>query len=134
MTKTLTLCAAALLVAGCVPIPHMKQVTPELDGILTSQGVPLADVRVRSCVDGASPQACGAIDETTTDTQGRFHLQGRESFAVGVAVNGDPSSTYRIEVVQDGRTFGWSPGAVGYTRHVALRCELAERLNCTHEP
>ena len=121
--------------AGCIPLPHHELTQPEVDGVLTSAGVPRAGVVITACqglpgITGRmDPAHCDGMVSVTTDAQGRFHLPSHERFSLVVIMD---SATWDILSVESGgRTLGWKTAhwrpAPPYE---ALDCELGEQLTC----
>lgn len=67
-TSTLALGLSCAVLLGCVPLT--VQQIPEIDGVLTRRGAPVADVMVTY----RRPDA--TFDSARTDTAGRFHFDG----------------------------------------------------------
>lgn len=68
-------CAAALLFAGCLPIPHTLTVSPAISGTLhRADGTPAAGVPVAVSPSFADSTCTRATQRTTTDAAGRFEL------------------------------------------------------------
>jgi hypothetical protein len=71
----------AVLVVGCVPLPHRYQHTPHVVGFVTDGGTPSVDTRVRvafnSLRDEDKRDACAdPEDEATTTRKGKFTITG----------------------------------------------------------
>lgn len=80
MARRLGIAALALLVAGCLPIPHRRSVSPAISGRLVDSGRPLASVRVSRCVADWNC-SCNAADEAVaTDAGGYFELPERHQW------------------------------------------------------
>jgi hypothetical protein len=126
---------AATLLCACVPFPHVRQAKPDIDGVLTATGKPIAGIRVRSCAKELDLQQCERFNETLTDAMGRFHLPGESKFQGFAMLYGDPVNFYGIEVSYEGQNLSWVDGGVGYSpKNVTLQCTLSEKLVCTAKP
>ncbi len=114
--------AAALLLAGCLPIPHHEIMSPPLEGTVRAGGRPVADAHIYVgrgwCDFDEAPQA-------HTDAQGRFRMALGDEIVYFIAM--DPGHPWwRLCIVQDGKRYlGW------YERHpgdlrvpVKVECEL----------
>jgi hypothetical protein len=122
--------------AGCVPFPHFELTQPEVDGVLTTAGVPRSGVEITACQGlpeygrALSPRRCDQVATTTTDAQGRFHFESHGRYSMFLIMD---SATFEILGVQSGgrelvwsRTY-WRPAPP----HASLSCELGEQLVCS---
>ena len=128
------LAVVALAVSGCLPIPHMDQHAPAIDGLLMSGQEPLAGAVVQRAVNPSDPHAAcaSAPEQTRTDSQGRFHFDRQASFSFFV-VMGDRQDRWHLCVVApDGTVFSWSDwGMWGGPEHIRVRCTTSEsQLQC----
>ena len=130
-----TLLIVAFALSACVPFPHARQTKPEIDGVITVSGSPLAGAHVSYCAKGLKLDQCESFKETTTDGLGTFHLAGESTFEAFASLMGDPLYAFGIDVLHNERKLSWGYGGVGYSpKHVFLRCEVSEKLSCTQEP
>ncbi|WP_139306238.1 hypothetical protein ACQE3E_13130 [Methylomonas sp. MED-D] len=117
-----------------MPLPHIRQLKPELNGTLNSRGSPLSGTRIQFCAKGLVPENCEQFKETITDEQGFFHFNGESELEFFAWLIGDPLYAYGIKVSYDSRELEWSDGGIGYSPdHVILHCEITEQLLCTSE-
>src|SRR5437667_4143898 len=76
MQLRVTVPIIAFALRACVPFPHARQTKPEIDGVITINGSPLAGAHVSYCAKGLNLDRCESFKETTTDRLGAFHLAG----------------------------------------------------------
>ena len=124
------------LPAGCVPYPHVERIRPEIDGFLTIDGIARTGVEVRSCLDAdaysyqAHPHACEHKATTTTDAQGRFHLEGYREFEMMLFL-GDRISMVGLTVKDADREASWHRSGFGPSvDRATLSCALMADLAC----
>lgn len=127
--------------AGCAPIPHFERTQPEIDGVVSVAGVPRAGVEVSACLgypafraSDAPEPGCERRVSTTTDAQGRFHLEGFGHVRLMMAFLGDPVWRFGVTASDAGRESSWHRGGIGSPpAHVDLQCTFAEKLDCGPE-
>ncbi len=77
----------ALALQSCVPLPHMKNLTPLAEGVVTRGGQPVPDLRVRAVAGGSEANACsGEYSETLTGPSGEFALLPVRHHALFVSI------------------------------------------------
>ena len=126
----------AIILAGCVPYPHLRSTKPEITGILLQNGLPVTGVMIYTCIDGDFAKKCRKHKATTTDSQGRFFLEGAGFFAHTISLVSDPVFNYGIDFKYQGGDFHWNEGGIGDTpERVDIRCEIRGKNNvqCTRE-
>src|SRR5258705_560372 len=70
VTSRLTLFLSTVLACGCVPIPHTVEVTPKIEGVLSSEVGPVSGAEVR-LTQNLSDVVCAKAEHTTyTDAAG----------------------------------------------------------------
>ena len=81
-SRLLFLPLAALLV-GCLPFPHWRRASPDIDGTLLRYDGPLAGVRVALSREEhlrKGDECRNIVQETRTDDSGTFRLRATSSF------------------------------------------------------
>ena len=127
----LVLSVIVFVLSGCVPLPHLQQTKPAINGVIVLNGLPLSGVQVSSCKEELDLERCERTKQTMTDSQGVFRLSGERTFEGFVFLLGDPLYSYRIDVTYKGLKLSWGYGGVGYSpKLVKLRCEVSEKLAC----
>jgi hypothetical protein len=113
-----------------VPWPHRETVVPEIAGVITLDGEPVAGVQVYlhnqlRLIDPKTP-CSESKNVTITDNEGRFRFSEIDKVFMVVAV-GDPISSWGVCIGYNGAAIiGWRRSEVGYGGPpIALRCELA---------
>jgi hypothetical protein len=126
----------ALVLTGCVPFPHLRTTKPEITGILLQHGMPVTGVKIYTCIEGDFAKKCLKYKATTTDSQGRFFLEGAGYFAPSVSLISEPLFNYGIDFKYLGGDYHWNEGGIGDTpERVDIRCEIRgrDKVQCTRE-
>ncbi|KAA8997644.1 DUF4198 domain-containing protein [Affinibrenneria salicis] len=131
MKTVLTAIGCSLLLSGCLPIPHVNQIAPEVTGVVLRNGQPAPGVVIYWHTRYAPTEtACAASPvSVTTDAQGRFQLEGERELFLFSAM-GDPLMSWTI-CLQDAGTMytGWRSFHLGYAeKQVHMVCDLATPL------
>ena len=131
--RTLLVCALAAQAAGCValPIPHLHQYAPEVEGRVHRSGAPVSDLDLRW---HASWGRSSLDFDTRSDPEGRFDFQGRRRFhpITVIQVLGIPHYLYRWDLCFDSaergevcwHNFLYTPGYA--PRRLVFDCDLAK--------
>ncbi len=118
-----------LLLGACVPIPTIVNDSPKIEGALTSNGLPVADKKLLVCVSFYAEPKC---EESTTNSQGKFYLEGRKK--LGFVSMGDPSYELELKTTNNGQPLNWNVRRMGgIPSNAALKCEISERLSCDYD-
>ena len=70
--------AAMIATLGCIPWPHHEPDAPEIVGVVTRDGAPLADLPVVLATDPGRPDCSGPRARTRTDAHGQFRFERPE--------------------------------------------------------
>ncbi|WP_447938818.1 hypothetical protein [Pseudoxanthomonas mexicana] len=127
MRFLILLLAAAL--SGCAAFvwPHRTQRTPEVAGVVLSDGLPVAGAVVHFH-HALTAQGCGSSKLTaTTDSHGRFSFDGRKAFEL-FAVIGDRPNRWALCIESDDQFIeGWRAFGMGYPpERISFVCDLRE--------
>ena len=117
---------AVLAIAGCCPIPHYQQESPELNGVLTWNGQPAADAPVALAINKPfGPDCADGQAQTLTDSGGAFHFDDTEYFQWAI-VYGDRWDTWRLCFeLPDGTRALWEEREIwGGPPQQALECQV----------
>src|SRR5437867_2586530 len=75
VSSRLALTLSTVLACGCVPIPHTVDVTPKIEGVLSSEVGPVSGAEVR-LTQILSDVVCAKAEHITyTDAAGKFEFQ-----------------------------------------------------------
>ncbi|WP_460531332.1 hypothetical protein [Chitinimonas naiadis] len=102
MPSSTTVLAAitAILLASCAPFPHQVYTTPEIQGSLSVGGIPVQGTAVLIGTAADQPAPChNAVQVTTTDVQGRFHIAARSETDYLISGINPPSSQGQLTQV-----------------------------------
>ena len=106
----------ALCLSGCGAFiwPHRVQHTPEISGIVLSDGAPVAGARIY-VHHSLSAEQCGPSKiSATTDLEGKFAFTGRKEVQL-LVVMGDRLDRWALCIESDGRFIdGWRANGIGY--------------------
>ncbi len=114
--------AGALLLGGCLPIPHRDTLSPPMEGAVRFNGQPVAGAQVYvggwECDFNGEPQA-------RTDANGAFRIPRRDEISYFLAM--DRFFAWRLCIVRDGKRYlGLFQRDFTYPyRKVRLDCDLA---------
>lgn len=127
MSGRLVLIASLLLAGGCVPIPHAVDVTPKIEGVLSSEEGPVPNAEVR-LTQVLSDVVCAKAERIAyTDAAGKFEFQPISRFHFVYPLYGDPVYSWNVCLTARGVTYA---GTVGGTLGslppplLQLRCTL----------
>ncbi|WP_444901359.1 hypothetical protein ACJJIG_17470 [Microbulbifer sp. SSSA007] len=70
----------ALIMTGCVTMPHYSNLTPEMTGEVKENGVPANNLPIHVISGNDSDHCEGKSAETTTNAQGEFYLAPLQQF------------------------------------------------------
>lgn len=119
------LLALAPALPACLPIPHTDQSAPAIDGVLLSEGRPVAGAPVRFAVHpNRDTLGCPAGSrETTTDAEGRFSFPAHRTLSP-IMFFGDRWDTWRVCIPRDDGGVWEETGMWGGPVAERLECEL----------
>ena len=127
---------AALTLAGCCPIPHYQQESPELNGVLQWNGQPAADVPVTLAVNEQfGPDCAGSQAQARTDANGAFHFDRTQYFELAISF-GDRRDRWRLcfELPDGSRAIWEESDYWGGPPQQALECRVDSREAAPSEP
>ena len=119
---------AAVLLAGCVPLPHAVTKVPELSGGVTHSGAPLSGVAILVSRGSRENPCHDAVEAARTGADGAFRLDRQTEFRWTYAPLVDPISVsaYVVCISNGGATVLGYRGFVfgGDSPPVILTCDL----------
>ena len=120
-----------ILLAGCVPIPTKVNRMPSIQGDISADGNPLANVPVKLCTYFYGETNCM---ETTTNSRGTFYLARKSK--LGFVSLGAPLHSYKLSIQQNSQKLDWTYERMGQIPSDAtINCTVSEELNCEfHAP
>ena len=115
-------------ISGCVatPDPGMQRYTPEINGAVTMDGVPVEGARVTYHRILQTGRCATSKDQTLTDANGKFHIPHRDVFRFWQSM-GDPINVWGICISgPEGEVMGWRGEGLGYPpTQATFSCELS---------
>ncbi len=112
--------------SGCVPFPHFETQVPQVSGIVTKDGVPLSEAKVRISHREIDWSCSKAETVSTTDADGHFDLKRERKFRFIRPLIADPFFNYHLCIITgDNIYLGYMSGGVGYPPDsVTLNCKI----------
>ena len=138
--RRLALLALAATSTGCLPFPHREELSPEVHGVVTRAGAPVAGMRVAVSTAETRRQPgdpCPAVAvESRTDADGTFRFPPVSHFSPTVRVLGAPFTHWTLCFERSGEL----TTALHYARmgdlpaHDEVRCDVADdgTVYCAH--
>jgi len=128
--KITLLTLVVILLSSCLPIPHKTQVIPKINGKITSNNIPLSDVKIkfyRSKHDKSNNKFKSVV---FTDKNGMFYFKGDKDFHVYLVL-GDPISTWSMDIIYNDTVYiGWKEFDIGYADESQIFiCELTHHYS-----
>jgi len=111
VSSRLALIVSTVLACGCVPIPHTEEVTPKIEGVLSSEVGPVSGAEVR-LTQILSDVVCAKAEHITyTDAAGKFEFQPISTFHFVYPLYGDPLYRWNVCMTTKGLTYAGTVGA-----------------------